>query len=112
MKTVKIYDQYSPVYADKQNNNSLTTLSLSYNEPLNSERYDLIHESSGSVSIQGSNLSESDANNLVNTLYEKTKTLGTSYTDKIVDIDSGYAELKVEFADGKKLNRVIYTENE
>ena len=86
MKKVEIYDQYKEVIVDGT----------------------LVHPSSGFTLVEGEDLTESDAKVLVNSLYENSKTLGSSYYDKLVNIDNGYAELVITFADGKKLNRVIY----
>lgn len=88
MKQVEIYDQFSNVYdADGET---------------------LLHASQGSVSIQGNFDTLEEAVTLVTSLYEDSKTLGT-YSDKIVKLNEGYAELNIEFADGRKLCRVIYT---
>jgi hypothetical protein len=83
---VYIYDQYSKVL---------------------NEDGELLHSSEGSTSTHGEFNNLEDAKNKVNELYEESKALGT-YTDKIVKLGEGYAELVIEFVDKKKLNRVIY----
>lgn len=91
MNKVETYDQYRHIYAD----------------PLD-ETSTLLHSSSGFKIVNGEDLSEADAKVLVSSLYEESKTLGSSYYDKLLNLDNGYAELVITFADGKKLNRVIY----
>jgi hypothetical protein len=88
MKQVEIYDQYSNVY--------------------DTDGVTLLHASNGSTSVEGSFDTQQEANEFVETLYHDSKTLG-SYTDKIIKLDEGYAELVIVFADKKRLNRVIYT---
>jgi hypothetical protein len=83
---VEIYDQYSQI--------------------LNEDNTEL-HPSVGSTSSHGEFTALADAANKVAELYEESKTLGL-YTDKIVKLNEGYAELTIEFPDKKKLNRVIY----
>lgn len=109
MKKVEIYDQYSNIYADSQNNGALGTVQLAYNEPLDTSRYTLVHAGSGFTTIEATDLTESEATSVVSNLYDVSKVTGTSYVDKLVQLDKGYAELVINFADGKKLNRVIYT---
>lgn len=81
MKKVEIYDNYTSTLAT---------------------------ECTGIVTVQESNLSETDAIVVVQALYESSKTLGV-YIDKIIKLNEGYAELKINLPDGKFLNRVIYT---
>lgn len=111
-KKVEIYDQYSPVYSDSQNNNELTTVHVGYNETLDTNRYTLVHPSSGFTTVEATDLSEFEALSVVENLYEVAKATGVSYTDKIIKLEQGYAELVINFADGKRLNRVIYTVNQ
>lgn len=111
MKKVEIYDQYSPVFSDPNQNNALVTPVLGRFDTLD-PNLTLVHPSSGFSVVKAAGLTESAAIQLVNDLYEEAKTAGTSYTDKIIKLNEGYAELKIEFADGKKLNRVIYIANE
>jgi len=85
MKQVEIYDQYSEVYDG-------TTL---------------VHGGSGFTLVKGTFDNLEDAKSSVENLYNSSKLLG-SYEDKYVNFDRGYAELKINFADGRKLNRVIY----
>lgn len=89
MKSVEIYDQFSNVY----DTNGVT----------------LLHVSSGYTIKKGIFNSQQEANELVYDLYEESKLLGT-YEDRIIKLNEGYAELKITFSDGRKLNRVIYTE--
>lgn len=108
-KKVEIYDQYSPVYSDSENNNELTTVYTKYDEALDTIRYTLVHPSSGFTTTEGTNLSDQDANALVESLYNSSKTFGTEYTDKSIKLEKGYAEIIIKLEDGKHLNRVIYT---
>lgn len=87
MKKVIIYDQYSNVFAE--------------------DGVTLLHASSGNSYIAGEFSSLEEAKASVESFYNNSKLLG-NYEDKSVNLDKGYAELKVDFADGKKLNRVIY----
>jgi len=88
MKQVEVYDQYSNVY--------------------DADGVSLLHISNGSTSVVGTFDTQEEANEIVKELYRDSKTLG-SYTDKIIKIDEGYAELVIVFADKKRLNRVIFT---
>lgn len=83
---VQIYDQYSKVLNDDGS---------------------VLHESQGSTSDHGEFADLNSASVKVTELYEQSKLLG-AHADKIVKLSEGYAELTVEFADKKKLNRVIY----
>lgn len=107
MKKVEIYDQYSPVYIDTAQNNQFVVPSLMPGQTVQSTLI-LVHPSSGSVVVVEENLTEQAAKQKVTELYEVSKTLGSSYTDKIINSDQGYAELKIQFTNGKRLNRVIY----
>lgn len=106
-KKVEIYDQYNPVYLNESTGFNVE-VSLMPGQTLDSN-LTLIHPSSGFTIVKAENLDSVDAINYVNTLYQQTKTLGDTYQDKIIKLDEGYAEIKVFFADGKSLNRVIYT---
>ena len=88
MKYVEIYDQFSDVF--------------------DTDGTTLLHSSSGFTTVQSTVATQEEANIIVSSLYESAKELGT-YTDRIIKLDEGYAELKITFADGRKLNRVIYT---
>lgn len=88
MKNIEIYDQFSDVF--------------------DTDGTTLLHASSGYTTVQGTVATQEEANIIVASLYESAKGLG-EYTDKIIKLDEGYAELKITFADGRKLNRVIYT---
>ena len=90
MKRVETYDQYKAIYGDPSDYTST-----------------LIHPSSGFTTVNGEVLTESEAVALVNSLYEDSKTLGKSYSDKLINLEGGYAELTIDFTDGKKLTRVI-----
>lgn len=107
-KKVQIYDQYSPIYADAENNNELTTVYVGYMESLDTNRYTLVHPSSGFTTVEATDLTEAEAKNVVESLYNIAKVSGISCADKIVNLDNNYAEVVITFADGKKLNRVIY----
>lgn len=109
MKKVEIYDQYSNIYADSENNGALGTVQLAYNEPLDTSRYTLVHAGSGFTTVEATDLTENEAATVVENLYNIAKATGVSYTDKIIQLDKGYAEVVINFADGKRLNRVIYT---
>lgn len=61
----------------------------------------------GSTVIKGENLFLEDAKVLVNQLYQESKTLGSSYEDIIIQLDRGYAELKILFADKTENNRLV-----
>lgn len=105
---VDIYDQYSNIYADAQNNGALTEVILHYRETLDTSRYTLVHSSSASTITKGQNLTKEQAADLVTNLYVESQTLGTRYDDKLLNLNNGYAELVIHFDDGKVLNRVIY----
>lgn len=87
MKKVYFYDQYSRVL---------------------DENGTLLHPSSGFTLVKGEQLDDNQANTLVEQLYNDSKTLGT-YTDKLVKLNEGYAELVIEFPDKRRLTRCIYT---
>lgn len=78
-----------------------------YKELLNGQGT-VVQPASGFVAVVQDNLDENSALDLVAELYEEAKILGT-YTDKIVKLNEGYAELSIIFPDGRELNRVIYT---
>ena len=107
MKKVEIYDQYNAVYS-VSGSDQLQTVNLMPGEALK-PTLTLVHPNSGFVTVEGTNLTDEEAQNLVISLYEYSKTIGSSYSDKIINLENSYAELQIEFADGKKLNRVIYT---
>jgi hypothetical protein len=110
MKKVEIYDQYSAVYSDPSQNGALVSPVLGRFDTLD-PNLTLVHASSGITDLKGSDLTDEQALTLVESLYEESKLLAT-YTDKIIKLNEGYAELKIEFPDGKKLNRVIYVANQ
>ncbi len=83
---VEIYDQYHSVLKEDGS---------------------LLHKSESSSSVQGTFSTAAEAINKVTELYEQSKALGT-LTDKIVDLNKGYAEVSIVFSDKKELNRVIY----
>lgn len=89
MKKVEIYDQYKNVY----DNDGAT----------------LLHSSSGLTILEAEGLSEAEAFSKVEELYNLSKTIGVSYEDKLIKLESGYAELVITFDDKRVLNRVIYT---
>lgn len=90
MKRVETYDQYKAIYENPEDPTST-----------------LLHPSSGYTVVNGEDLDESNAIDLVTSLYEESKSLGSSYYDKLVNLAGGYAELVINFADGKRLTRVI-----
>lgn len=87
MINVVIYDQYSNVYAE--------------------DGETLLHASSGTTFLAGQYNTQEEAVVAVTGFYDQAKNLGT-YEDKLVILEKGYAELKIDFEDGRKLNRVIY----
>jgi len=111
MKRVEIYDQYSNVYANANNGGALEAYHVMPNETL-PNYLTLVHSSESSVTVEASGLDNIDAINFVNTLYQQSKGLGSSYDDKLIKLDEGYAELRVFFPDGRQMNRVIYTVDE
>lgn len=112
MKKVEIYDQYSNIYADALNNGDLGMVELGFGELLDTSRYTLVHAGSGFTTVEATNLTETQAFSVVENLYNGSKTMGSSCTNKIVKLEQGYAEVVITFADGKRLNRVIYTVDE
>jgi len=68
----------------------------------------IVTECTGFTTVQGTNLTDADAKVMVEFLYNEAKSLGP-YVDKIIKLDQGYAELKIDLPAGKSLNRVIYT---
>jgi len=110
---VEIYDQYSNVYQDNQTN-QLTTLDIQWHkgETLDTSRYTLIHSASASTVTQATDLTPEEAITAVESLYNVAKVSGVSYTNKLLRLNEGYAELVINFSDGKRLNRVIYTKEE
>jgi len=53
------------------------------------------------------NLDDVTAHSFVTTLYEDSKNLGSSYIDRLIKPEDGYAEMIIYFNDGRVLNRVI-----
>ena len=105
-KRVEIYDQFSPVYL-----NPLTNERVVGDPPYGVERdpnLTLEHPSVGTTTVEATDLTEAEALSVVSNLYEIAKAEGASYTDRIVKLDTGYAEVAIEYADGRHLNRVIY----
>ena len=86
MKKVEIYNEYKELLDDQGT---------------------VIYPASGFVTVVQDDLNEGSALNLVAELYEEAKALG-NYTDKIIKLNEGYAELNIIFSDGRELNRVIY----
>jgi hypothetical protein len=106
---VEIYDQYSNIYSDNQTN-ELVTLNIQHHrgETLDTSRYTLVHPAVGVTTVEATDLTTQEAIQAVESLYNVAKVSGTSYEDKLVKLDKGYAELVINFSDGKRLNRVIY----
>jgi hypothetical protein len=71
-----------------------------------------VHTQSSAVTTEATDLTLPEAIQVVENLYNVAKVTGTSYTDKLIKLSEGYAELVINFSDGKILNRVIYTVNE
>ena len=89
MKKIQVYDQFSPVYeADGET---------------------LLHPSSGYTLHIDTVATQEEANAIVTNLYEEAKLLSPTYTDKIIKLNEGYAELLIDFPDLRRLNKVIYT---
>jgi len=110
---VEIYDQYTKIYSDNQTG-ELTPLNIQWHkgETLDISRYTLVHGASAIVTTQATDLTQPEAIAVVENLYNVAKATGVSYTDKIIKLDEGYAELVINFSDGKRLNRVIYIKEE
>lgn len=110
---IEIYDQYSNIYLDNQTD-ELVTLDIQWHrgETLDTNRYTLVHAASGMTTTQATDLTPEEAITAVESLYNVAKVSGVSYTDKLLKLDEGYAELVINFSDGKRLNRVIYTKEE
>jgi len=89
MKNVIIFDSYARVY---------------------DENGMLLHDASCSEIVDSTDMGHEAACNRVNDLFEATKLLG-SYTEITSDSENGVVEIKVEFADKRKLHRVIYLKN-
>jgi len=107
---VEIYDQYKDIYLDKTTD-KLTEVSTVVGQSIDLNRYTLVHSGVGSTTVIGENLSLEEACDLVTTTYLDSKTLGVSYDDKLLKLNEGYAELMINFNDGKVLTRVIYIRN-
>jgi len=92
MKKVKIYDQYRLV--------------------LDADNETILHAATAEETELGTYNSLAEAVTAVTAKYNESKTLGTT-TDKIVDLDNGYAEFTVVLNDGtgRSFVRVIYTAN-
>lgn len=86
---VEIYDQYQAV---EDNNGTV------------------LHPSSGFTVDRGAVSNLSEAKSLITNIYEESKQLG-NYTDVLVNLNEPYAELLINFSDGRILNRVIYPIN-
>jgi hypothetical protein len=105
---VEVYDQYSNIYSDNQNNNALTEVFLLYKETLDTSRYTLIHPSSGGTVTHGKDLAQEQAYDLVTQLYVDSLLQGVKVDEKIINLNQGYAEIVIYFDNGRVLNRVIY----
>lgn len=68
----------------------------------------VLHKSESSFSSVGTFSTTAEVIKKVTELYEQSKALGT-YKDVSVNLNRGYAELIITFADKKELQRVIYT---
>ena len=110
MKKVEIYDQYADIFADNENNNQLVT---SFERDFEDEdvltRYTLVHSGSGIATTEGENLTQAQANELVENLYNASTTIGISYQNNSVDFERGYASLKIQLTDGNRLVRIIHS---
>jgi len=88
MKRVFFYDQYRQVI---------------------NEDGTILHPSSGITILKGEDLDNQQALTLVEELYSQSKLLG-QYTDRLIRLEKGYAELVITLPDNKIFTRVIYTE--
>jgi len=104
---VEIYDQYKDIYLDNTTN-KLTEVSTVVGQPIDTERYKLVHSGVGSTTVISEDITMEEACDLVTTVYLESRTLGISYDDKLLKLNEGYAELMINFEDGRILNRVIY----
>jgi hypothetical protein len=106
---IEIYDQYSNIYSDSQTG-ELTPVNVQHyrGETLDTSRYTLVHAASSVVTEQAVDLTQEEAIAAVESLYNVAKVSGVSYEDKLIKLNEGYAELVINFSDGKRLNRVIY----
>lgn len=104
---VEIYDQYKDIYLDSATN-KLTEVNTVVGQPIDTSRYTLIHSGVGSTILLKDNVDFDEAVNIVTNVYIESQSLGISYDDKLLKLNEGYAELLVNFEDGKILNRVIY----
>jgi hypothetical protein len=110
---VEIYDQYKNVYLDNVTNEfAMPAVRWEIGEKIDTSRYTLVHQSSGFTTVQATDLTPEEALQAVESLYNVSKLSGISYTDKIIKLDEGYAELTINFSDGKRLNRVIFVKDE
>jgi len=105
---IEYYDQYTNIYLDNQTN-ELTPVEVQWHrgETIDTNRYTLVHSASAMVNVQAADLTPEEAIIAVQNFYNISKLLGDSYTDKLIKLDEGYAELVINFSDGKRLNRVI-----
>jgi hypothetical protein len=69
---VEIYDQYSAVYSDPNQNGALVSPVLGRFDVLDPS-LTLVHPSSGFTVLKGENLNDQDAIQLVNDLYNEYK---------------------------------------
>lgn len=107
---VEIYDQYRTIYYDNVQD-KLVELNLALGEPLDQNRYSIRFEGVGTTVTAASGLSTEDAINLVTELYLNSQTMGSSYDEKILKLNEGYAELIIYLTDGRILSRVIQIVN-
>lgn len=92
MFTVKIYDQY--------------------NQKLN-EDGTVMHPSSGLEfnACESAIHDIEEAKSIVSNLLEQSKTQSVSFSEILINLENGYAELKITLENGRTLNRVIYIVN-
>lgn len=108
---VEIYDQYKEIWLDNITN-QLTEVATVVGQAVDTERYTLMFSGVGTTTVVAQNLNHEEACNLVTSLYVESTALGASYDDKRIRLNEGYAELLINFENGKKLNRVIYLKDE
>jgi len=108
MFNVEVYDSYPPIYSDNTDG-KLKVVYLKHREEIDSSRYTLVYPCSSSSVIYENNLDLEGAYSFAFSLYEDSKNLGISYEDKLIKLEEGYAELRINLADNKVIHRVILT---
>lgn len=106
MKIISIYDQYHPVYRNKQTGE----LAIKYYRPFEEEDTNLIlvHPQNGAENVYENNVSENKMIDKIKELYEEAKTLGDSYENVNLKFNEGFVVIRIKFNDGKVFDRSIY----